>query len=83
MAEKFIGLLGIVVILGIAWLISSNRKAISLRIVGAAFALQAIVAAFVIYLEAGKAIIASMSNGVLKVMGYSKEGIDFVPVVSL
>jgi CNT family concentrative nucleoside transporter len=78
MAEKFIGLLGIVVILGIAWLISSNRKAISLRIVGAAFALQAIVAAFVIYLEAGKAIIASMCNGVLKVMGYSKEGIEFV-----
>jgi CNT family concentrative nucleoside transporter len=78
MADKFIGLAGIVVILAIAWLISSNRKAISLRIVGAAFALQAVVAAFVIYLEAGKAIIASMSNGVLKVMGYSKEGIDFV-----
>jgi CNT family concentrative nucleoside transporter len=78
MADKFIGLAGIVVILGIAWLISSNRKAISLRIVGAAFALQAVVAAFVIYLETGKAIIASMSNGVLKVMGYSKEGIDFV-----
>ena len=78
MADKFIGLAGIVVILGIAWLISSNRKAINLRIVGAAFALQAVVAAFVIYLESGKAIIASMSNGVLKVMGYSKEGIDFV-----
>jgi CNT family concentrative nucleoside transporter len=78
MADKFIGLAGIVVILGIAWLLSSNRKAINLRIVGAAFALQAVVAAFVIYLEAGKAIIASMSNGVLKVMGYSKEGIDFV-----
>ncbi|MEQ9563374.1 MAG: Na+ dependent nucleoside transporter N-terminal domain-containing protein, partial [Woeseiaceae bacterium] len=63
MADKFIGLAGIVVILGIAWLISSNRKAINLRIVGAAFALQAVVAAFVIYLESGKAIIASMSNG--------------------
>lgn len=78
MAGKLIGLTGIVVILGIAWLISSNRKAINLRIVGAAFALQAIVAAFVIYLPAGRAIIDSMSNGVLKVMGYSKEGIDFV-----
>lgn len=78
MAGNLIGLIGIVVILGIAWLISSNRKAINLRIVGAAFALQAIVAAFVIYLPAGRAIIDSMSNGVLKVMGYSKEGIEFV-----
>jgi CNT family concentrative nucleoside transporter len=78
MANTFIGLAGMVVILGIAYLISGNRKAISLRIVGAAFALQAVVAAFVIYLPAGKVIIEKMSNGVLKVMGYSRDGIEFV-----
>ncbi len=49
MSGNFIGLLGIVVILGIAYLLSGNRKAINLRIVGAAFALQAVIAAFVIY----------------------------------
>jgi CNT family concentrative nucleoside transporter len=78
MARSFIGLFGIVVILGIAYLISGNRKAISLRIVGAAFALQAVVAAFVIYSDTGKTIIEKMSFGVLKVMGYSREGIEFV-----
>jgi len=78
MTGIFIGLLGIVVILGIAFLISGNRKAISLRIVGAAFALQAVVAAFVIYSDTGKTIIEKMSFGVLKVMGYSREGIEFV-----
>jgi CNT family concentrative nucleoside transporter len=78
MPGMFIGLLGIVVILGIAWLISGNRKAINLRIVGAAFSLQAVVAAFVIYTSVGKLIIEKMSDGVLKVMGYSKDGIDFV-----
>lgn len=78
MADKLIGFLGIVVILGIAWSLSSNRKAINLRIVGAAFLLQAAVAAFVIYLPLGQQIIDGMSSAVLNVMGYSRDGIEFV-----
>ena len=76
--DKLIGLAGIVVILGIAWLLSSNRKAINPRIVGAAFGLQVAVAAFVIYLPAGQQIIDTMSTAVLSVMAYSKVGIEFV-----
>jgi len=45
---NYIGLAGIAVILGIAVLFSSNRKAINLRIVGAAFGLQVVIAAFVL-----------------------------------
>ncbi len=75
---NFIGLAGIVVILGIAVLFSSNRKAINIRIVGAAFALQVAIAAFVLYFDAGRAVIDTLSAGVLKVIGYSKAGIDMV-----
>jgi len=75
---NFIGLAGIVVILGIAVLFSSNRKAINLRVVGAAFGLQAAIAAFVLYFDAGRAVIDTLSSGVLKVIGYSKAGIDMV-----
>ncbi|MGH8224035.1 MAG: Na+ dependent nucleoside transporter N-terminal domain-containing protein, partial [Woeseiaceae bacterium] len=78
MSRIMISLLGIAVILGIAVLISGNRRAIRLRIVGAAFALQAVVAAFVIYTSVGQNIIEGMSTAVLNVMGYSKAGIDFV-----
>ena len=78
MPGRLIGLVGIVVILGIAYLLSGNRKAISLRIVGAAFGLQVAVAAFVIYSDTGKSVIQTLSGGVMNVMGYSKEGIDFV-----
>lgn len=78
MLEKLIGLVGIVAILGIAYLLSSNRKGINLRIVGSAFALQVVVAAFVIYLPAGQAMIDSMSNAVLNVMAYSRDGIEFI-----
>jgi CNT family concentrative nucleoside transporter len=74
----YIGILGIIVLLGIAVLFSSNRKAINLRVVGAAFALQAVVAAFVLYFDAGRAAIRGLSTGVLAIIGFSKAGIDMV-----
>ncbi|MDH3546720.1 MAG: NupC/NupG family nucleoside CNT transporter [Gammaproteobacteria bacterium] len=78
MPDNLIGILGIIVILGIAVLFSSNRRKIHLRVVGAAFALQAAIAAFVLYFEAGRAAIRGLSAGVLAVIGYSKAGIDMV-----
>lgn len=78
MAGNLIGILGIIVILGIAVLFSSDRKAINLRIVGAAFALQVVIAAIVVYSDAGKMVIEKMSGGVQHVMNYSREGIEFV-----
>ena len=78
MSGNFIGLLGIVAVLAIAYLLSGNRKAINLRIVGAAFALQAAIAVFVIYSSPGKAVIEKMSGAVQNVMEYSNAGIDFM-----
>jgi len=75
---NYIGIFGIIVILGIAFLFSSNRKAINLRVVGAALALQAAIAAFVLYFDAGRAVIDTLSTGVLAVISYSKAGIDMV-----
>ena len=48
MPSNLIGILGIVVILAIAVAFSSNRKAIHIRVVGAALGLQAAIAAFVL-----------------------------------
>lgn len=73
-----IGLAGIAVILGIAFLFSSNRRGINLRVVGAAFALQAAIAVFVLYFDAGRGVIDSLSTGVLAIIGYSRAGIDMV-----
>jgi len=75
---NFIGLAGIAVILGIAVLFSSNRKAIQLRIVGAAFALQVVIATIVLYWDLGQQGIAVMSGGVMAVIDYSKAGINMV-----
>jgi concentrative nucleoside transporter, CNT family len=78
MSTHLIGFVGIAVILGIAVLSSSNRKAIRLRIVGAAFALQAAIAAFVLYFDWGRRTIEWLSGGVLAIINYSKAGIDMV-----
>jgi len=78
MSGNFIGIVGIVVILAIAFAFSSNRKAINYRVTGAALALQIVIAAFVLYFDAGRAVIDTISSGVLAVIGYSADGINMV-----
>ena len=79
MPVNLIGILGIVAILGIAFLFSSNRKAIHLRVVGAAFGLQALIAAMVLYWDRGQAgAIDTLSGWVLAVIGFANAGINFV-----
>jgi concentrative nucleoside transporter, CNT family len=76
--KLLIGLAGIALILAIAVLLSSNRRAIRLRVVGAAFALQAGIATLVLYVPAGKAVIEAMARGVTNLLGYAQAGIDFI-----
>lgn len=73
-----IGLAGIAAILLIAFALSTNRRAIRLRVVGPAFALQAGIAALVLYVPLGKAMIAGMAQGVSNLLGYAQAGIDFI-----
>jgi concentrative nucleoside transporter, CNT family len=73
-----IGVAGIVVILGIAFALSSNRRAIRPRVVGAAFALQAGFAVLVLATPWGRGIIGAMSRGVSNLLGYAKAGTDFI-----
>lgn len=78
MQRILIGLAGMALILLIAFAFSSNRKAIRLRVVSAAFALQAAIAVLVLYVDAGKAAIQAMSHGVTNLLGYAQAGIDFL-----
>ena len=78
MTERLIGLAGIAVILAIAFLLSSNRRAIRLRVVAAAFALQAGLAVLVLYTPWGRAGIAAMAQGVSNLLGYAGEGTRFI-----
>lgn len=74
----FMSLVGIVVLLAIAFAASTNRKAINLRTVGIAFLLQVLIGGFVLFFEVGKNVLASMSRGVSSVIGYANDGISFL-----
>lgn len=74
----FMSLVGIVMLLAIAFAASTNRKAINLRTVGIAFLLQVLIGGFVLFFEVGKNVLASMSRGVSSVIGYANDGIGFL-----
>jgi CNT family concentrative nucleoside transporter len=76
--QKLLGVAGIAAILALAWLVSTNRKAIKLRIVGAAFALQAAIAFLVLWTSWGRALIADLSEGVASLLGYATKGTEFL-----
>ncbi|WP_334181745.1 NupC/NupG family nucleoside CNT transporter [Novosphingobium sp.] len=71
-------LLGIVLIMVAAFLLSTDRRAIRLRVVGAAFALQAGLAALVLYVPLGKDLLGGAASGVESLLGYAHAGVDFL-----
>lgn len=73
-----LSLAGVAAILGIALALSSNRRRINLRVVGSAFALQAVTALIVLRTEAGVAVIGGLSSGVIALLDFSKIGITSV-----
>ncbi|URD62030.1 NupC/NupG family nucleoside CNT transporter [Sphingomonas sp. KRR8] len=72
------GLLGVGAILLLAFLLSSDKRAIRPRVVGAAFALQAAIAFLVLYTPWGREGILGMSRGVSNLLGYANQGTEFL-----
>lgn len=76
--ERFFGLIGLAVVLAVAFGLSKNRKAIRWRTIGWAFALQLVFGVLVLYWEPGKQGIESFSNGVSHAIGYADQGSSFL-----
>ncbi|WP_069384073.1 NupC/NupG family nucleoside CNT transporter [Halomonas caseinilytica] len=71
-------LVGMATLIVIALLFSTNRRAIRLRTVIGAFAIQACLGAFVLYVPFGQAVLATVSEAVSQVVNYANDGIDFL-----
>ena len=71
-------LAGMALILLIALALSTARRNIRLRVVGAAFALQAGIAVVVLYVPTGKRVIEAMAFGVANLLGYASAGTNFI-----
>ena len=76
--QSLIAVVGIGVILAIAVLLSSDRRAINLRTVGIAFALQTAIAALVLFVPQGGAVLDRIVRGFQHVINYSNAGIEFL-----
>ncbi|PKH22578.1 NupC/NupG family nucleoside CNT transporter [Enterobacterales bacterium CwR94] len=76
--QLIMGLVGMVSLLLIAVLLSSNRRAIKLRTVGWAFVIQVAIGALVLYVPAGRSVLLAMSEGVASVIAYGNQGISFL-----
>ena len=76
--QILMSLVGIVSLLALAFLLSDNRKAINLRTVGGAFAIQVGLGALVLYIPLGQEILGNVSNAVSNVISYANQGIGFL-----
>ena len=71
-------IVGMGVLLGMAFACSRNRKAISWRTVAGAFAIQFGLGVFVLKVSWGKQLLASMTEGVNQLLSYGDAGIGFL-----
>jgi CNT family concentrative nucleoside transporter len=74
---RFTGLLGIVVILAVAWLFSTHKRAIKLRIIAWGMGLQLAFALLVLKTDFGK-LFQAIGKGVNAMLGYTEAGASFV-----
>ena len=83
--ERFTGIIGVVLILGIAYAMSNNRKAINFRTVGVGLGLQFGLAVFILKTSVGQSIFDWLGRAVQKTLSFSDKGAEFVfsPLVSL
>ncbi|WP_162048256.1 NupC/NupG family nucleoside CNT transporter [Vibrio taketomensis] len=72
------GLIGVLVLIGCAVLLSESRKAINWKTVSRALLLQVGFAALVLYFPWGQAALGSLSNGVAGLLSFADEGIKFL-----
>jgi CNT family concentrative nucleoside transporter len=75
---RFTGILGLITMLGLAYIFSTNRKAIRLKTVGWGLGLQVAFAIFVLKIEFGRMLFQKAGDGVNWLLSYSFVGSKFV-----
>jgi CNT family concentrative nucleoside transporter len=76
--ERFQGLFGIVLILGIAFLFSNNKKRINYRLVISGILLQVIIAVLILKVPPVTRFFQVLGHGMEKIERFAREGVAFV-----
>ena len=76
--DRFTGLIGVVVILGLALLMSNNRKAINYRLVISGLGIQLAMALFILKTSVGQSIFSALGEFIKKLLAMADQGGEFV-----
>ncbi|MFN5324357.1 MAG: NupC/NupG family nucleoside CNT transporter [Bacteroidota bacterium] len=76
--DRFTGLIGIIAILGIAYLASNNRKAINPRVIFSGLLLQIVIAVLVLKIPPVTAFFQQLGHGMEKIELFARKGVEFV-----
>jgi CNT family concentrative nucleoside transporter len=76
--DRFVGFIGIFVILATAFLMSNNRKAINYRLVISGLILQLVMAVFVLKVELGQNLFKTIGDIITALLHFSDSGASFV-----
>ncbi|HFH6719640.1 TPA: NupC/NupG family nucleoside CNT transporter [Streptococcus agalactiae] len=71
-------IIGILLVLGIVYAISFNRKSVSLSLIGKALIVQFIIALILVRIPLGQQVVSVVSTGVTKVINCGQSGLNFV-----
>ena len=76
--DRFVGLIGIVALLGIAYAMSNNRSLISKRIVLWGLGLQLLFALFILKTPVGQPFFSAVDGAIKQLLGFADAGSDFL-----
>lgn len=76
--ERFKGFIGIILILGIAYLVSNNKKKINYQLVFSGLLLQTIIALSIMKINYVQIFFEYLGKGMQKIEQFAKSGVDFV-----
>jgi CNT family concentrative nucleoside transporter len=76
--QRFHGLIGILLILALAYLFSNNKKKINYRLVLSGLGLQILIAVLILKIEPVQLFFQKLGRGMQKIEEFAKKGVDFV-----
>jgi CNT family concentrative nucleoside transporter len=78
LVERLVGLLGMAVMIGIAWLLSNNRNRVNWRLVGMGVGVQVLFGFLVLKTPIGRGLFRGANAVFLKLLEFTKEGAAFI-----
>ncbi len=76
--SSLFSIVGMAVLFLIAWVFSSNKRAINYRTIISAFVIQVALGALALYVPLGREMLQGLASGIQSVIGYGYEGVRFL-----